>query len=253
MHMCMYMYVYVHVYYVHASNSQRMNRMWKFIYPRRASSRPAGAPAGARYTILHYTILYYTILYYTMIWYDMIWYDILWYNTLCYNILCLIICYTILLYYIIWYRHAADPASRRRRGGKGSRGFSWKWDREILKRGGDLLKWNEIGRSWRESEIFWGEIGNSGMWCLRLWGLNIIVDWPSTTEGVGTSHLKLMWLRLFKLIVWNPTSWNTTSLSTQWEGGGRSAGVRRLHTCNLLDFPRQEIPKGGSGKRHEFK
>ena len=37
--------------------------------------------------------------------------------------------------------------------------------------------------------------GTSGMWCLRMWGLNNIVDRPSTIEGVLTSHLKLMWVR----------------------------------------------------------
>ena len=35
-------------------------------------------------------------------------------------------------------------------------------------------------------------IGSSGMWCSRMWGLKIISYWPSTTEGVGTSHLKLI-------------------------------------------------------------
>ena len=32
------------------------------------------------------------------------------------------------------------------------------------------------------------ELGSSGMWCLRMWGLSILVYWPSKTEGVGTSH-----------------------------------------------------------------
>ena len=32
------------------------------------------------------------------------------------------------------------------------------------------------------------------MWCLRMWGLTIIVYGPSTTEGVGTSHLELIWV-----------------------------------------------------------
>ena len=48
-----------------------------------------------------------------------------------------------------------------------------------------------------------------------MWGLNIIADWPSTTEGVETSHLKLIRARGFKLSFSNPTSWNTTSLNTQ--------------------------------------
>ena len=58
-------------------------------------------------------------------------------------------------------------------------------------------------------------IGSSGMWCFRMWALNIIVDWPSTTEGPGTSRLKLIWVRGFKLLFSNPTSWNTKSLKTQ--------------------------------------
>ena len=41
-------------------------------------------------------------------------------------------------------------------------------------------------------------LGSSGMWCLRMWGLKLIVYWPSTTEGVGTSHLKLIWVRGLK-------------------------------------------------------
>ena len=56
------------------------------------------------------------------------------------------------------------------------------------------------------------KVGISGMWCLRMLGLNIIVD---STEGVGTSHLKLIWVRGFKLLVSNSTSCNTTSLNTQ--------------------------------------
>ena len=39
--------------------------------------------------------------------------------------------------------------------------------------------------------------GSSGMWCLRIWGLSMIYYWPLTTEGVGTSHLKLMRMRVF--------------------------------------------------------
>ena len=59
-------------------------------------------------------------------------------------------------------------------------------------------------------------IGNSGIWCLRMWGLKIIVCWPSTTEVAGTSHLKPRWARGLKLLVfWNLTSWNTTSLNTR--------------------------------------
>ena len=58
-------------------------------------------------------------------------------------------------------------------------------------------------------------IGSSGMWCLRMFGLKLVVDWPSNTEGVGTSHLKLIWVRGLQLEFWDPTSWNTTSLNTQ--------------------------------------
>ena len=32
---------------------------------------------------------------------------------------------------------------------------------------------------------------------LRMWGLKMIAYWPSTTEGVGTSHLRLIWMRGF--------------------------------------------------------
>ena len=39
--------------------------------------------------------------------------------------------------------------------------------------------------------------GCSGMWCLRMWGLNIICHRPSKVEGVGTSRLKLIWVRGF--------------------------------------------------------
>ena len=42
------------------------------------------------------------------------------------------------------------------------------------------------------------------MWCLRMWGLRMIVYWPSKTEGVGTSHLKLIWERGFKPIIFKP-------------------------------------------------
>ena len=60
------------------------------------------------------------------------------------------------------------------------------------------------------------QIGSSGMWCFRMWGLEIMVDWPSTTEGVGTSHQQLIWVRGFAHSVWwNPISWNTTFLNTQ--------------------------------------
>ena len=48
------------------------------------------------------------------------------------------------------------------------------------------------------------QFGSSGMWCLRTWGLNIIVDWPSATEGVGTSRLKLIWVRGFENNILNP-------------------------------------------------
>ena len=37
--------------------------------------------------------------------------------------------------------------------------------------------------------------GSSGMWCLSMWGLKVIAYWPSTTEGVGTWHLKVIWVR----------------------------------------------------------
>ena len=58
-------------------------------------------------------------------------------------------------------------------------------------------------------------VGSSGMWCLRMWGLKIIVDWPSKTKVMGTSHLNLIWVRGLRLASWNPTSWNFTSLNTQ--------------------------------------
>ena len=41
-------------------------------------------------------------------------------------------------------------------------------------------------------------IGSSGMWRLRMRGLNILVYRPSKTEGVGTPHLKLIWARGFE-------------------------------------------------------
>ena len=40
--------------------------------------------------------------------------------------------------------------------------------------------------------------GSSGMWCLRMWGLIITYDWPSTTEVRGLHTLKLMWVRGFE-------------------------------------------------------
>ena len=74
-------------------------------------------------------------------------------------------------------------------------------------------------------------IESSGTWCLRMSCLTIIVDLPSKTEGVGTSHLKLIWVRGFKLVVWIPTSWNIsiTSLNTQNDAVGRRTltGVHR--------------------------
>ena len=42
------------------------------------------------------------------------------------------------------------------------------------------------------------------MWRLRMWGLKTIVCWPSKTEGVGTSHLKLTWLRGFEYSISKP-------------------------------------------------
>ena len=48
--------------------------------------------------------------------------------------------------------------------------------------------------------------GSSGMWCLRMLALTIIVYLPSNTEGVGTSHLNLIWVMGLKLLVSNPTS-----------------------------------------------
>ena len=45
----------------------------------------------------------------------------------------------------------------------------------------------------------------------RMWGLKIIVGWPSTTEGEGTSHQKLILVRGSELVGLNPTSWNTAS------------------------------------------
>ena len=48
-------------------------------------------------------------------------------------------------------------------------------------------------------------------------GLIVIVYWPSRTEGGGggASRVKLIWVRGFKQLFSNPTSWNTTSLNTQ--------------------------------------
>ena len=42
------------------------------------------------------------------------------------------------------------------------------------------------------------------MWCLRMWGLKLILYRPSTTEGVGTSHLKLIWVRGLTTIIFKP-------------------------------------------------
>ena len=44
-------------------------------------------------------------------------------------------------------------------------------------------------------------LGCSGMWCLRMFSSKVIVDRPSKAEGVGTSHLKLIWVRALKLVV----------------------------------------------------
>ena len=41
-------------------------------------------------------------------------------------------------------------------------------------------------------------LGSSGMWCLRMLGLKIIVYGPSKREGVGASRRKLIWARGFK-------------------------------------------------------
>ena len=49
-------------------------------------------------------------------------------------------------------------------------------------------------------------------------GLKITVSWPSKTEGVGTWHPKLIWVRGFEHSTWNRTSWDATSLSTQLSG-----------------------------------
>ena len=42
------------------------------------------------------------------------------------------------------------------------------------------------------------------MWCLRMWGLKIIVDRPSKTEGAGTSHLQLVRVRGSKPTIFKP-------------------------------------------------
>ena len=57
--------------------------------------------------------------------------------------------------------------------------------------------------------------GCPGMRSSRMWGLKLRLVWPSTTQGVGTSHLKLIWVRGFKLACWNPTSWDATSPNIQ--------------------------------------
>ena len=49
-----------------------------------------------------------------------------------------------------------------------------------------------------------GLFGSSGMWCLRMLGLKIIVSRPSKTEGVGTSRLKLIWARGFEHSILKP-------------------------------------------------
>ena len=55
------------------------------------------------------------------------------------------------------------------------------------------------------------------MWCLIIIMIIIIIIivFDPQTEGVGTSHLKLIWVRGFILSFSNITSWNTTSLNTQ--------------------------------------
>ena len=40
---------------------------------------------------------------------------------------------------------------------------------------------------------------SSGMWRLRMRGLKLTVYRSSNTEGVGTPHLKLIWVRFFFL------------------------------------------------------
>ena len=43
----------------------------------------------------------------------------------------------------------------------------------------------------------------------------MIVDWPSTTEGMGPYTKSWYGWGVLKLVVWISTSWNTTSLNTQ--------------------------------------
>ena len=70
-------------------------------------------------------------------------------------------------------------------GGGGHFGFqSLAWGRQ------GEARWGQVIRGSTRWQAGWvARFGSSGMWCLRMLGLTIIVYWPSTTEGVGTSHL----------------------------------------------------------------
>ena len=59
----------------------------------------------------------------------------------------------------------------------------------LFQRGVEYGKYDPPPRLTRPSPA---PFGSSGMGCLRMWGLKIIFHWPSNTEGVGTSHLKLI-------------------------------------------------------------
>ena len=62
--------------------------------------------------------------------------------------------------------------------------------------------------------------------------LEIIAHWPSTTEGVGTSHQSWYGWGVLKIASWNPTSWNTTSLNTQLLLAGRRRARGSLRTAS---------------------
>ena len=95
------------------------------------------------------------------------------------------------------------------------------WRANLYALGGASAVWVAMGTVSVEAtpwvHIFFKSrfVGSSVMWCLRMWGLKVIVYWPSTTEGVRTSHLTLIWVRGSENSILRPTSWNTTSLNTQ--------------------------------------
>ena len=58
-------------------------------------------------------------------------------------------------------------------------------------------------------------VGCSGMWCVRMWGLKIIVLNPSPMSALGVKSPHLQLLRVNKLLSSNPTSSNITSLNSR--------------------------------------